>query len=437
MKKGCYIGALVLVLSGCGGSGDSNSDDSDGGNPTSPRLTMDVESTASMCNIREKKAGVDVIVHRRDGSILNSYKSDAQGHVDVPWPSEASHLTVAAQEFVNGSSSWRIQTDLNAKASDYGIYRFTDENLNSGCDCSDINLNTSEIATVYSNYYLYGNNAYINPALTNNPLHVCKRDNKFAPVNFILIPKQGGIAAYAASIDPNEIDLSQVISLSSSMFEGASHEGTLLNVDVNSSNYFLRSYSETEYGRQNWISWPTREVQLFPELFNRNLVSASQQIDLGGNDIGTMSYVGLTRRAVADASNNLSLNLPLNENLMLSEVTRLMSTIGNAGSTNYDFSFNANRMQGVQVTLSQSNDYWSISGPLKGSIPDLDLPAHLQAAFDDSSMTSMSFYVWGYSGMADLYDLRSELSKSSRSTNSIRSTKFDNYDYEDITISTY
>lgn len=30
MKKGCYASALVLLLGGCGGSGDSNNSDSDG-----------------------------------------------------------------------------------------------------------------------------------------------------------------------------------------------------------------------------------------------------------------------------------------------------------------------------------------------------------------------------------------------------------------------
>lgn len=437
MGKGCYASALVLLLGGCGGSGDSNNSDSDGVTPSLPRLVMDVESTANMCNVVEKKAGVDVIVHRRDGSILSSYKSDAQGHVDVPWSSEASHLTVAAPEFISGSISWNIRTDLNAKAGDYGIYRFFDERLNNSCECSYINLDVSEIATVYSNYNLYVDNAYINPIFTDYPLHVCKSDNKFAPVNMVLIPKQGGVAAYAGNIDPNELDLSQVIPLTSSMFEGANHEGTFVNIDVNSSNYSLRSYSETEYGRQNWVIWPTKEVQLFPELFNRNLVSASQRIDLGGNDIGYLSYTGLTRRAVTDTSNKLNLNLPLNENLMLNEVTRLMGVMDGAGNTSYDFSYNSTNMQGVQITLGQGNAYWAISGPLKGSIPDLDLPTHLQSVFGNSSVSSMSFYVWGYGGMAGLYDLRSELSKSSRSTSPIRSTKFDDYDYEDITITAY
>lgn len=437
MKKGCYASALVLLLGGCGGSGDSNNSDSDGVIPSLSRLVMDVESTANMCNVSEKKAGVDIIIHRQDGSIIGSYKSDRQGHVDVPWTKEASHLTVAAPEFFSGSLSWNIRTDLNVKAGDYGIYRFTDERLNSGCECTDINLDISEIATVYSNYNLYANSTYINPILTYYPLHACKRDNKFAPVNFVLIPKQSGVTAYAGSIDPNALDLSQIISLSSSIFEGVNHEGTLLNIDVNSSNYSLRSYSETEYGRQNWVTWATKEVQLFPELFNRNLVSASQRIDLGGNDIGYLSYNGLTRRVVTDTSNKLSLNLPLNENLMLNEVTRLMGTMGGAGNTSYDFSFNSTNMQGFQLTLGQSNIYWAISGPLKGSIPDLDLPTHLQSAFGNSSVSSMSFYVWGYGGMADLYDLRSELSKSSRSNSPIRSTKFDNYDYEDITLTTY
>ncbi|BDQ64350.1 hypothetical protein ACE02Y_07615 [Shewanella xiamenensis] len=437
MKKGCYVGVLVLLLGGCGGADDSTNSDSDGVIPPSPRLIMDVESTANMCNISEKKAGVDIIVHRRDGSILSSYKSDAQGHVDLPWSSEASHLTIAAPSFFSGSVSWDIRTELNAKAGDYGIYRFTDERLNSGCECTYINIDTSEIATVYSNYNLYANNAYISPILTYHPLHACKRNNKFAPVNFVLIPKQSGATAYAGSIDPNTIDLSQVISLSSSIFEGASHEGTLLNIDVNSSNYSLRSYSETEYGRQNWVTWATKEVQLFPELFNRNLVSASQRIDLGGNDLGYLTYNGLTRRAVVDTSNKLSLNLPLNENLMLNEVTRLMGVMGGAGNINYDFSFNSATMQGLQITLEQGNANWAISGPLKGSIPDLDLPTHLQAVFGNSSVSSMSFYVWGYGGITDLYDLRSELSKSSRSNSPIRSTKLDNYDYEDITISAY
>lgn len=67
----------------------------------------------------------------------------------------------------------------------------------------------------------------------------------------------------------------------------------------------------------------------------------------------------------------------------------------------------------------------------------MDLPTHLQSVFGNSSVSSMSFYVWGYGGMAGLYDLRSELSKSSRSTSPIRSTKFDDYDYEDITITAY
>ncbi|MBU1394389.1 MAG: hypothetical protein KJ856_16495 [Gammaproteobacteria bacterium] len=435
MGKGCYASALVLLLGGCGGSGDSSGGDSGDSGTTPARLVMDVQSVASKCNVKEKMAGADVIIHRQDGHILGTHKSDGQGHVDIPWTSEASHLTVAAKEFRNGQSTWSIRTDLAAKAGDYGIYAFTDENLNSQCDCSDVNFDLSEIEAVYSDYQLYGNNSFLDSHSNNSSLRLCKQDDKFAPVNMVLVPSQSGVTAYAASIDINTLDLSQAVPISSSEFEGTHHEGTPLNVDVNTNDYSLRSYSETEFGRQNWVEWPTKEVQLFPAIFDRNVVYASQWIALGANEAGYINYSAITRRAVTDPSKSLSLNLPLNENQMLDETTRLITTINNGGSANYDYSFNNAHMQAMQITIGQDGyANWAISASLKGSIPDLDLPIHLQTAFDGITIPMMSLYVWGYEGMTGLYDFRAELSKSSRSTGNIRSAKFDNYNYEAITI---
>lgn len=437
MKKGCYAGALVLLLGGCGGSDEASSGDSGAGS-TAARLVMDVQSVAYMCDVTEAKAGADILVHRQDGSILSAYKSDAKGHVDVPWPSEAAHLTVAVQEFYNDQSTWSIRTDLVAKAGDYGVYRFTDANLNSRCDCNEVNFDVSEIEAVYGDYQLYVDSVTLGTQFGRTSLRMCKQGNKFAPVNMVLVPKQTGVAAYTGSIDLNGFDVSQVVPLSSNAFEGANRVGTLLNVDVNTNDYSLGSYSETEYGLQNLIGWPMNAVQLFPALFDRNLVLATRGVELAGNELGSTYYRALTRRAVTDTSKNLSLNLPLNENQMLEETTRLLAAMNTAGSVSYDFSFSAAHMQVASISIGDFDHVkWMISGPLQGTIPDLDLPAHLQAAFDGITAPGISLQVWGYEGMADLYDWRAEFSKASRSTAKMRSTKFDNYNRELIDITVY
>ncbi|QSX41031.1 hypothetical protein [Shewanella cyperi] len=436
MRKEICASTLVLALAACGGSGGdssgsgSNSSGGNGSGGSTPRLTLDTRAKASACDISAPKAGVDVIAHKADGSILAQYKTDSQGHLDISWGSDAHHLTIASQISVAGD--WDIQTSLEQQAGDVGRLTYIDTSLDGQCDCTSFNIDSSEIDASFPSHNLYLQGVNIG-GYGGWSEQVCKNNGTFAPLNLVLVPKESSVPGYAAVVDLNAVAGTQV-TLGAALFDGAANQGTLLNVAANVSDYRLRTFSLTEQGRQNRLYWNNQQAYVFPELYANNLLEMVQKVNLADVAEGRMTYSSLQRKRVVDASATQSMALAQNSQLMSDEVGGILAAIMNDTQVDYDFSATGSGRDHMLITLWAHEVHWNIDGPLKGTIPALDLPENVQQAFESLTEPAIYFGSYGYGHSWNIHQWRSFLAQKSRLDSEDLSTDRDNYEYEQIAV---
>jgi hypothetical protein len=424
---GCMTFTL-LFLTACGG-GSSGSSNDNGGQITPQKLTIDLISQASLCDIQKPLSGADVILHRQDGSILSQSKSPSNGKVDIVWPATAKHLTIATE--VDGKLD--VNTDTDVVAGDMGVRIYRTTSLNMLCDCEMFYFDTTELKATYSGYKVIIDRA------PNESAQFCKQSGKYETMNIVLEPQQSGLNAYAATMDLNTLDASQTIVIPSSLFENTVNEGVSLSYDTSSSEPASTTYStfsETEFGRVNWIRWSS-ELQVFPGLYDNNFIAASAYESLSGNEYGDVYYSTGTRKRVADVNAVQVLNLPQDQNGFLAATSVILDSMVNDGPSYYDFSNigSGNTMLYVSLTDAVVGG-WSIDAPLSGTMPELILPASIEQKFEQMMQPNLSIQIYGYNthNPSQYHAFRKQRAETTRSTEKTRSNFFDNYTYQYLNV---
>ena len=418
----------LLSLAACGG-GNSESPSDNGGQITPQKLTIDLISQANLCDVQQPLSGADIIVHRQDGSILSQSKSPSNGKVDIVWPAQAKHLTIAAE--VDGKLN--VDTDTEVVAGDLGIRTYRTTSLDLSCECETFNFDTNELMATYSGYKV------IIDRVTNESAQFCKQSGQYETLNIVLEPQQSGLNAYAAKMDLNTLDASQTIVIPSSIFEGEENEGVQLSLDTSSSelvNLVYSTFSETEFGRVNWIRWSS-ELQVFPSLYDNNFLSASVAENLGGNEYGDVFYMAGARKRITDVNTTQILNLPQDQNAFLAATSAILDSMINDGPSSYNFSNIGSGNTMLYVSLFDSAvGSWDIDAPLSGTMPDLILPAAIEQKFEQMTQPSLNIQVYGYNTHnPSQYDaFRKKRAETTRSTDKTRSNFFDNYTYQYLNV---
>ncbi|MCL1101687.1 hypothetical protein [Shewanella saliphila] len=196
--KGMYTASTSMLLilgaiglTGCGGGSDDSSPDR-GGGTADGRLTGDAVYYAAACDVTQPAVGTDIIVHRKDGTILSQSKVPSTGKFDIAWPSEAYHFSYA--QTINDELF--VTSLLNVVAGDIGIVGGRNSNLDSACSCTDFNFSFDDIYFAYNGYTVY-----LNGDNKTRRANVCKQDGQYPPVNLVLTPSHDdGLTSYAAQI---------------------------------------------------------------------------------------------------------------------------------------------------------------------------------------------------------------------------------------------
>ncbi|MDD8060488.1 hypothetical protein [Shewanella metallivivens] len=421
----------VIGLTGCGGGSDDTSPDT-GGSPDG-RLTGDIVYYAAACDVSQPAVGTDIIVHRKDGSILSQSKVPSTGKFDIAWPSDAYHFSYAQQ--INGELF--VYSRLNVVAGDIGIVGERNSNLDSACSCSDFNFSLSDIHSAYNGYtvYLDGDNK-------TTRANVCKQDGQFPPVNLVLTPSHDdGLTSYAAQIDVNNYAANRTIYVEPSIFENAANESVLLDAVLSSANSNIeypdfRTFSETDYGRVNWIPW-VMSPHVFPGLFANNFITSSHFDHLGGDDYGEVYYYTSRRHRVTDPGDTQVVQLQQNQQKMLQSTDAILSSFSEDGASNYDLTGIGTGKTLLQVDFGQNGiAHWTIEAPLKGTFPDLDLPTNLQTPFEQITQANLSVMIYGYfSHSSSQYNqFRTKVAELQRADLKTRSDFYDNYVIEQISV---
>lgn len=420
-----FSASVIMMLSACGGS--------DGGGDISispsKRLTVDLLSEASQCSFTQPLAGADIIVHRQDGSILSQSKSPSSGKVDILWPADAKHISIA----VDIDGEMLVNTDTEITGGDLGVRTFWQNSLDAQCECETFNFDLSDVNAVYSGYTALFERS------ENTSRLLCKNDGKFAPVHVTLMPQQSGVIAYSAILDVNGHDSSQPFTVSSSQFDNAKNEGALLSVIVNPydpGNVRYTTFSETESGRVNWLAWQN-EPQVFPALLENNFVSVSIFESLGGNEFGDVSYQSGIRKKVTNAMSQQDLHIPLNQYEMLAETQTILEGMLNGGTSSYNFT---NIGLGNTLLAVDLYEYgtarWSVEAPLNGVMPELSLPANIESRFEQLTQPRITVSIYGYQNHSpsQYQAFRQQRAEKTRENSPIRSSFFDKYTYQLIDI---
>ena len=441
-NKGMYSAStsMLLILGvfglvGCGG-GSSDDSTSGGGGTQDGRLTGDVVYYAAACDVTQPAVGADLIVHRKDGSILSQSKVPSTGKFDIAWPSDAYHFSYAQQ--INGELF--VYSKLNVVAGDIGIVGERNTNIDSACACSDFNFSLSDVNANYNGYTVF-----IDGKSNWSSARVCKQDGQFPPVNLVLSQTYAnGVTSYAAQIDVNGYAANSTIYVAPSIFENAENEGVELNAELSSANSNIyspkfRTFSETDYGRVNWIEWPV-SAHVFPGLFANNFITYSNFEQLGGDDYGQVFYYTSRRHRVTDPDSTQVVQLQQNQQKMLQSTDAILSSFNEDGASNYDFTGIGTGKTLLQVNFGQSGiANWTIEAPLKGTFPDLDLPTNLQTPFEQISQANLSVMIYGYfSHSATQYNqFRAKTVELQRADLKTRSDFYDNYVIEQISVDIY
>jgi hypothetical protein len=431
--KGLMLTSLFALLTACGGSGETQSTPVLT-QPTKPtaKLTVDLQYQAYECDITSPISDADIILHRQDGSILSQSKSGDDGKINLDWPAEAKHITIATD--VDGETQVRTLTEV--VASDLGIFKFTKASLDNSCSCETFTFDTNEVNAVYSGF-----NVFIDSSPTVTQTY-CKNNGIYSPVNITLMPSQAGVTGFAATLDLNDKESSQTILISSDLFGNSNNAGVLLTATISPFQPFnnrFRTFSETEYGRVNWLGWQF-EPQVFPSLYTNNFVSTSFSENMGGNQYGDLFYASGTRKRVIDANATQNLDLPQNQNQLLEQTNLILIAMDSGGASEYDFSTIGTGKTLLSVEVGERGSaLWSVEAPLSGSMPELVLPDAIEAKFEQMANPMMTISIYGYNthNPSQFNEYRKQRAVISRDASKVRSSFFDNYVYEliDVTLS--
>lgn len=431
-KSSISLIAFSIVLAGCGGGGSDDGGSDSGGTPSVPDVLIgEFVESATQCNYSQPATDVTIVVQRKDGTVLKELSPDSQGMVEIPWDSNSAHLTTLTMQ----DGQYDIKTSLNQSAGDLGIKRNFTADLNAQCECQDFEFDISELAATFLDYELVIGRATHSLIGQSINKQFCRTpDDTFASVDLMLRPLNTSASAYGALLDINNSESG--IELAANMFTEPENLGVMLDIqtDADDTSHF-RSYANTFSGQQHSV-FDSERMYVFPGLHEYNLVQAYRFFDLESTAEGSIDYNAVRRIRATAPETVQNITIAQNETLMLEAANQLFSGIINGNAASYDFSHIGSGRSAFAMDVNATNFDWYLTGPLKGEMPDLALPASIENALDES-VTRMYLATFGYHQGGSLELLRSEWAKEARTPGALRTAYFDDYDSESITINLF
>ncbi|MBY5993630.1 hypothetical protein [Ferrimonas balearica] len=436
-QKLCLLALLSATLTACGGSSSGDGDDNGGGTPPPPppQTTLALQTlNTSQCGVESAAAGVEVLVHRTDGSVISSARTGSDGRLDLVWPDGAAHLTVAGERVAeDGSRGPDIRTQVAWNSGDPGTFRFTNLASTAGCQCTEVTLDGNDVLAQFSGLTLHVTTRTANRISTrqlsgSDSFTLCGTEAEWAPVDLVLRSDFG--EAYAAELTADFL-AEPYQRLDPALFMGAENRGELVSLAVNDNYSYSYSFAETERGRRHYAyATPFEPVYYFPGLHEHNLVQAYEFLDLGAVAEGSVSYLRANRDRVRDGA--VSLTLPTSQNAFFDEALRvLVGMTEGSDVSGYDFRGIGEGRNLLTVTLADRNGQarWTVDAPLSGTLPALELPDAYLQQFEGMAAPELTINSYGYHQALDTDSYRRRVRELAEQ-GGVRSDFYDRYVYE-------
>ncbi|MGS0689417.1 hypothetical protein [Shewanella sp. 0m-4] len=409
-RKWTLTALSALVLTACGGGGDDSSGStgnggSSGGNV--PQITLNTV-VDNQCGIEQPKSGVKVFVHNNTGDIIAEYVTDADGALTADWPSNAKHITLTAdnQYYYKDLPTLKVISNVNVEAGDLGITYFRDDNNDEGCNCKQVEFPVQSLIEDAPDSLLYlGGSSYELTPFTRSPL--IEWCDGVGPIDVQLI------AADGQSSLGGSIDLTDKTQYTLNMSD-FTQQGVVVDYvnPYDARILYARSF-------EGWTNYSQNDpVFVYPTLTNSSYVWPAR---MGQEYIGnvTANSYSSARHLVTSEGKTSPIMLWDPANGFSDAVYSLFSEISTGQAPyQYDFSNVSTDIALTHMSLSGDIDNgdaeWIIWGGVSGSMPDIKLPADLDAKFDSLNYPRLQIGVRGYGSEKPLSEWRKLLAERSR-----------------------
>lgn len=420
--------AIVLALTGCGGSSSDESSSGnqglgDGGASDLQTISLKARNYSFRCSDVPYQA--DIVFHAENGSPIGFAKTNEEGVFSDTVPKGTKHISILGETVEDAEKYTFISSELDIEGrSNLGTFSFFDSSLN--CSCEDYQLDTSQLGSISYDYTL----GLDNGTTLGDTYSVCPEDNKL----YIQAKSKYGYDAKAAIIEiPKN---SNTIEIKESDFI---HQGVEVLADYNpyidytsTRGYFLE---EHQYHLIDFSFLSNSEyLYVFPSATEHNfhvqVNSESQSIESG--TMRTTSYA----RSRVDNDGSFELTaLPEISN----EIGDSLLNFVSSSDLNYDFSSADSRFARVYWSFSFLVDDaaatrfdWQISGGIRGEIPDLSFGSVFAEPVADVTAERVNILLYGYAGNNTDKQTYEQLLETIAEGGHLANPKFSNYVYLSI-----
>ncbi|MEZ9819590.1 hypothetical protein AB4238_03035 [Shewanella sp. 10N.286.45.A1] len=395
--KGTCSLAIVGLLAACGGGSDG------GSSALLQEQQLSLQTVKhNYCGVESPIANIKVLFHNQSGDVINEYATDQQGQLQVDWPSNAKHVTVAGDDYyTDGSKNLYLITELDVEAGDLGEIPFLAFNDQAGCNCHKVDIDLQQLINEAPDSSLYIGSSYLQ--LTSGTTSMSKTwcDN-YDGISIQLI------AADNSSSMAGDINLSNVNNLSLTL-EDFTSPGVEVNVDWG--NHITRAYAKEGWSNTNLLHGGYVPVFIYPGLTSNNYVRYHEldEAHVGNATAEFYTYSYTKVDSEGEITNDLQ-PWELSNNFTDALYKVLTSFASNQLPYQYDFSNADNNIAFTRIALLGAIDTgsaeWIFSGGVSGEIPDFDLTEALEAELASLHSAALRVSLRGYSGYKPLNEWR-------------------------------
>ncbi|MBQ4814347.1 hypothetical protein J8M20_23485 [Pseudoalteromonas luteoviolacea] len=381
LTRSLLSAAIILSLSGCGGS---SSDNSSTNSPITPTVEKVVEKTIQLetvyrgCENDEAMPNIDIVFHNANGEVVAIAKTDVEGKYTGKVPETAKHVSAIE----SGAQTNQVFTYMEiSEGVNLGkIYFEKPSSLplcpsEIGRSCESMDVDVTDLAAMYSGYKLVNSNGYTITELggfrSSVDLTYCEGEE----FSYLAVVSPSGDEAVAAKVSAEDIKLQRLKN------DAFTHEGikisTPMHLDYDSMGIYSltdgssgqRKYEEVFFTFDDTLPF------IFPSLakYNNYRLSNVEQLNLGNNDFRSRVYTYSRSMIANDGTVDLELPVAVDHDL---GAAFFAGNANNSFEITYDFSHLDNRLNMLRwsfdfTTTHEQSVQWSIQSDVVGTLPDL------------------------------------------------------------------
>ncbi len=378
--------------------------------------------------------GVTVILHKPDGSILQQHQTGADGKLDVAWPDEARHLTLA---YLDNKQSAQLHTIVDFTGGQAGIFDFTlsgppETSTQTDCGCKSIQLNSSDLQTTMPEYQLFAGKSLSQPLAT---VQVCQDTAGQYPALELILAPRTTVQGLGYVLNTQSVANNGLIDLKMSDF---SLRADPLSIQSNPVVNSMQSFGLSDTGRQHFMMQANgktgQQLQLFTSQYPAQRISLYRQKTLTSAE-QQMSYQQRYDIAITTTGSTPAVTLPQQESTLVAQASKLAQgwqfiavPVELAALGQYSRLQLTAKGQNANGQAAQ----WRLTAPLNSTLPRLQLPSAFSSAWS-VVQPSLTLSVQGYANSWDEKQLRNELIALQNGKTTAKDRRFATYREESIT----